>query len=136
MPGSKSITLSLSLLDHVLGGGSYARATNVYVALFTATPTSAGGGTEVSGGSYARVALTNNSTNFPAAAGSTPTKSNGAAVTYPSATVSWGTVNSFALFDASSGGNMLYWGPLTASRAVNVGDTPSFAVGALTITES
>lgn len=130
---SKSDYLENELLDHVLGGGDYPRPATVYVALYTATPNDAGGGTEASGGSYVRVAVTNNATNWPAAANGS--KSNGTAITYAAATADWGTVVAFGLFDALSGGNLLYWGDLSQSRAVNSGDTASFAVGTLTISE-
>lgn len=135
MAGSKSDYLEAKVLDHVLGGGDYTRPGTVYVALFTATPADAGGGTEVSGGSYARAAVTNNATNFPAASGTVTTKSNGTAITFPKATAAWGTVTAFGIFDAATAGNLLYWGSLTTSRAVAIDDTPSFAAGALTITE-
>jgi hypothetical protein len=135
MPGSKSDFLEAKVLDHVLGGPDYARAATVYIALFTAAPADAGGGTEVSAGAYARVALTNNSTNWPAASGTTTVKQNGAAVTFPRATAPWGTVGWFAIFDAATAGNLLFWGPLGTSKVVAIDDVPSFGVGALTITE-
>ena len=133
MAGSKSNYLENKILDHVLGGGDYSRPAKVYIALYTAAPTDAGGGTEVSGGSYARVEVTNNSTNWPAA--SNGAKSNGEDFTFPTATGDWGTVVAFAILDADSGGNFLYWGDLTASKAINTGDTAKFAAGDIDITE-
>jgi hypothetical protein len=132
MAGSFSDFLELELLDHVFGNAAYTAPATLYVALFTAAPTDAGGGTEVTGGSYARKAVTNNSTNFPAA--SAGAKSNGAAITFVQATASWGTVVAFAIFDASSGGNMLGWADLSASVAIASGDTATFAIGDLDIT--
>ena len=133
MVGSKSDYLENELLDHVLGGGDYSRPATVYVALYTTAPTDAGGGVEVSGGSYARVAVTNNATNWPAASGGA--KSNGTAITFPTATADWGTVVAFAILDAATAGNFLYWGDLTQSKTVNNGDTATFAVGDLDVTE-
>jgi len=133
MAGSKSDYLEDALLDHVLGDDSYSAPATVYVALFTEAPTDAGGGTEVSGGSYARVAVTNNLTNWPAASGGA--KSNGTEITFPQASGDWGTVVAFAIFDAASDGNMLYWGDLTNSKTIQNGDTAKFAVGDLDITE-
>lgn len=130
---SKSDYLELKILDHMLGGPDYARPATVYVALFTSAPDDTGGGTEVAGGSYARVAVTNNATNWPAAAGGV--KSNGVAITFAQATAPWGTVGWFAVFDSLTGGNMLLWGALTSTRTVATGDTPSFAIGQLTVTE-
>jgi hypothetical protein len=129
----KSDYLEGAVLDHILGGPDYVRASNVYVALFTAAPNDAGGGVEVSGGGYARVPSVNNSTNWPGATSSG--KSNGVAITFPTAVGSWGTVNAFALFDALTAGHLLYWGNLVVSKSVAVDDTPSFAAGALVITE-
>jgi hypothetical protein len=133
MAGSKSDYLENEILDHVLGGGDYSRPATVYVALYTVAPTDAGGGTECSGGSYARVAVTNNSTNWPAA--SSGAKANGTAITFPEATGDWGTVVAFGILDAAESGNLLYWGDLSASKDIDSGDTASFAVGELDITE-
>ena len=130
---SKSDFLELHILDHMLGGPDYARPATVYVALFTSAPDDTGGGTEVAGGSYARVAVTNNTTNWPAASGGV--KSNGAPITFAQATAPWGTVGWWAIFDALSGGNMLIWGTVTTPRTVATGDVPSFAVGQLIVTE-
>ena len=137
MAGSKFNYLELKELDGALGGPDFTHPATIYVALYTVAPTSAGGGTEVSGGAYARVSATNNSTTWPAATGGGPaTKANGIAITFPTATVAWGTVVAFGIFDAASAGNGLYWGTLASTRVVNIGDTPSFAIGALTVTET
>jgi len=132
MAGSFSDYLELELLDHVFGGADYTRPATLYVGLYTAAPTDAGGGTEVSGGSYARVAVTNNDTNWPAAAAGA--KANGTAITFPTATGDWGTVVAFGIFDADEAGNLLAWADLTVSKAIGSGDTASFAIGALDIT--
>ena len=81
------------------------------MAAYTASPTDAGGGTEVTGGSYARVAYTNNATNFPAASGGA--KSNGTLIAWAAATASWGTVVAVAGLDAASGGNFGFWDDFT-----------------------
>jgi len=133
MAGSKSDFLELELLDHVLGNAAYSAPATVYVALYTVAPTDAGGGTEVSGGSYARVAVTNNDTNWPAAAAGA--KANGTEITFPEATGDWGEVVAFAILDADTAGNFLYWADLTASKTINSGDTAKFAVGDLDVTE-
>ncbi len=118
--------LENKLLDHVLRNTAYTSPTTVYVALFTAAPGEAGGGTEVSGGGYARQAVT-----FSApSAGST---SNSSDITFPTATADWGTITHFAIFDASTGGNMLYYGQLTSSVTVNSGQQLTIPAGNLTI---
>ncbi len=124
-----------TILNEVFGGANYAPVGTVYVALYTTAPDDAGvGGTEVSGGAYARVAVTNNATNWPAASGGA--KSNGVAVTFPQATAAWGTVIAFAIWDAATGGNMLVSAALSASKAVQTGDTPVFGVGDLKLSLS
>lgn len=133
MAGSFSDFLELEILDHVFGNAAYSAPATLHVALYTAAPSDTGGGTEVSGNAYARVAVTNNATNFPAA--SAGSKANGTAITFPQATPSgWGVVVAFGILDAASGGNLLSWGDLTASKTVDPLDTVSFAIGALTIT--
>lgn len=124
--------LELELLDHVFGAASYSAPATLYIALYTAAPGDSGGGTEVTGGSYARVAVTNNATNFPAA--SAGAKANGTLIDFGTATANWGTVVAMAILDASSGGNFLAWGDLTASKVINNGDSATFPVGDLDIT--
>jgi len=130
MAGSKSDYLENKVLDHVFGKSSYTAPT-IYVALFTAAPTDAGGGTEVSGGSYARVET--EAADWNTASGGATSNAN--EITFPEATEDWGEVVAFALFDAASGGNMLYWGDLSANKTVNSGDTAKFAAGDLDVTE-
>lgn len=131
--GSFTDYLENELLDHVFGGGDYSRPATLYIALSTTTISDDGTGmTEPSGGSYARAAVTNNATNWPAASGGA--KANGTAITFAQASASWGTIIDFAIMDAVSGGNMLGYGTLTTSKTIDSGDTPSFAIGELDIT--
>jgi len=116
-----------ALVNHVFRNTALTSPTTVYCALYTAAPGEAGGGTEVSGGSYARTAIT-------FGAPSNGVISNSAAVTFPAATANWGTVTDFAILDASSGGNFLVYSPVTTAKAVNNGDTAEFAIGTLTVT--
>ena len=133
MAGSKSDFLELELLDHMLGNAAYSAPATVYIALYTAAPTDAGGGTEVTGGSYVRKSVTNNDTNWPAAAAGA--KANGTEITFVEATASWGTVVAFGIFDAAAAGNLLYWATLTTNKTIDSGDTAKFAVGDLDVTE-
>ena len=103
----------------------------VYVGLFTAAPTDAGGGTEVSGNNYARVSVTNNGTNWPASSGGA--KANGTAITFDTPSGSWGTVVAMGIFDASSAGNLLAWADLAVNKSVSSGDVVAFAVGELDV---
>lgn len=120
--------LENELLDHVLRNSAYTSPAIVYAALFTTATTDAGGGTEVSGGSYARTALTFGSA---ASAGSI---SNTADSTFPTATASWGTVSHMAIYDALTVGNSLFHGALTESKTVNNGDTFILPSGQVTVT--
>ena len=127
---SKTDFLENKVLDAVTGKTAFGTIT-CRVALFTAAPSDAGGGTEVTGGSYARV--TTAGADWNAAASGSVTNAN--AITFPTASASWGTITHFALMDAATGGNMLRWAALGTSKAVGNGDTASFAAGALTLTE-
>lgn len=115
----------------LFGNTAFTPPATIYVALFTAAPDDTGGGTEVAGGSYARAAVTNNDTNFPV-----PTvgiSANANAITFAQATASWGTITHFAIFDASTSGNMLIWGALTTPKTVATNDTVSFSAGQMTV---
>lgn len=145
MAGSKSNYLSKKVLDHVLGNAAYTAPTTVYVGLWKSTATLAddSSGTltgEPSGGAYARVSVTNNATNWPNSTGSTTAlKQNGNSIAWATATTNWTgtgeTISQFALLDAASSGNILFWGTLTTPKAIGSGDTASFSAGALSITE-
>ena len=132
MAGSFSDYLENALLNQLFRGSSYSFPGTLYVGLYTAAPTDAGGGTEVSGNSYARVAVTANTSNWAnSTAGAT---SNSNAITFPQASGSWGTVVALGIFDALTSGNLLAWADLTTSKLVGNGDTPSFAAGDLDVT--
>jgi len=132
------------LVDAVLRGQSLGAPATWYVGLLTAACSDSSAGTEVTGGSYARVAVTAGLTQWAGtqSAGSTTASSgtggqtsNNATITFPAPTANWGTVTGFGLWDASSGGNQWFCFTLTTSKTVNNGDAaPSFAAGALTIT--
>lgn len=130
----KSDYLENAILDHILSGTTYTPAATVYIALFTVAPVDAGtGGTEVTGGSYARASVTNNLTNWPTATGGT--KTNGTTITFTTATGTWGTIVAFGIYDALTVGNLLYFGSLSTAQTVVNGNTVSFAASSLTITE-
>ena len=140
MASGKSNNFSNKILDHIFGSTSYSQAATVYIGLWAASSLSATstGSTagEVSGGAYARVAVTNNTTNWTPTNSSSQQKQNGTAINFPTPTANWGTVGQVAILDAASAGNILYWGDLSSSQTINSGNTVSFAVNALTITEA
>jgi len=135
--------LENKLVDHLFRTATFAKPSALYVALFTAAPADAGGGTEVTGGSYARVNLAPLDTNWKATQGGTTgassgtggVTSNNVAISFPAPTANWGTVTHFGIFDAASGGNLLVWDALTSPRTILSGDpAPSFPVDSLQIT--
>lgn len=122
--------LENKVLTHVFGGTAYTAPSTLYVGLYTAAPSDSGGGTEVSGGSYARKSTANMTVS-----GTSPTQAtNGAAVEFVTATGSWGTVTHVGVFDAVTSGNLLGWAALTASKTVSSGDVFRFDAGDLDIT--
>ncbi len=147
-PSNATGALSSYTINHVIDwffrGQTFTPPATIYVALATTTPTQAACGTEVSGGSYARVAVTSSLTNWAGtqAAGSTTAStgtsgqtSNNATITFPSPTANWGSITAFCIFDAATGGNYLGGALLTTAKTVNALDpAPSFAVSALTWT--
>ena len=128
--GSKSNYLETAVIQHLFES-DFSAPTNMYVALYTVTPSDAGGGTECAGGQYERKIIARG-TGWTSAGDATE---NAADITFPEATASWGTVVAFALHDALTGGNMLYWGALTTSKSIDNGDTAKRPAGDLDITE-
>jgi hypothetical protein len=122
--GSFSNALEDDLLDHIFGVATYTTEASVQVALSTADPTEDGSGiAEPSGNNYARVTVTNSGTNWETASGGAT--SNKTAITFNTASGSWGTITHFAIFDAA-GTTMMMYGSLSTSKAVGTGDTPKF----------
>lgn len=125
--------LENAVLNEVFGAEAFVPPATLYLGLSTTTPTDAGGNiTEPSGGSYARVAVTNNTTNWPTT--TTGEKANGAAFAFPQATASWGTVTHLVIYDAETDGHVLCGAQLPASRAIESGDILNFPIGSIVIT--
>jgi hypothetical protein len=129
------------IIDWLLRGQAFTPPATVYVGLHTAAPNDAGGGTEVSAGSYARVAVasslaswagTQSAGSTTASSGTGGTTSNNGAIAFPAPAEGWGTVTHYGVYDASSGGNLLFYAALGANRTINAGDTVSFPAGQLT----
>lgn len=117
------------VLTWTFTASSATRPTSWYVALYTVAPTESGGGTECSGTSYARQSAT-----FTVSGTAPTTASNSAAIEFPTAGGSWGTIVAAAILDASSSGNMIAFADLTTSKTIDTGDVLRFNTGALTIT--
>lgn len=117
------------------GGWGLTSPATTYVGLFTVSPstdaTVSYTGTEVTGGSYARVAVTSSSGwSAISTVGTSSQISNAGVITFPTPTVSWGTIVSVGIFDAATTGNLLWWNTIT-SQAIGIGVVASFAIGAL-----
>ena len=123
--------LENALVDLILRGQALTLPGTLHVALFTAAPSDAGGGTEVAGGSYARVGITRALASWSGTQGDSTTVAssgtggvtkNNATITFPAPTADWGTVTHFAIFDAASGGNLIFHGALAAPKLIENGD--------------
>lgn len=132
------------IADHLFRATALSEATpaSYYVALHTAACSDSATGTEVTGGSYARVAVIRGLANWNGTHGNTTgassgtggTISNAAVITFPAPTANWGTVSHFAIWDATTAGNQVICEALSVGKTINNADaSPSFAAGALTI---
>jgi len=119
--------LENALINVTLRNTAYTAPTTVYLALYTSDPTDADTGTEVSGGSYARQSIT-------MGAPSNGVSTNSAAIEFPQAGASWGTVAYVGIRDALTAGNLLYHSPLTTSKAIDTGDIFKVSAGSLSVT--
>ena len=126
MASEYSTYLQNAIINATLRNTSYTSPAAVYVALSTTTITAGGSITEVSGGSYARQAVTLSSPSSGATA-------NSANVVFPTATGSWGTITDIGVYDAATGGNLLYFTPLTVSKTITSGDIFQISTGNLTV---
>ncbi len=123
---SLSNTFETHTLNYLFTATSVTRPTSWYVALFTSNPDEDASGTEVSGGAYARQSV--------AFTVSGNTASNSAAIEFPTATASYGTVTHIGVFDASSGGNLIAYAALTTSKAIDTGDVMRIPASDLDVT--
>tara|TARA_R100000406_G_scaffold77206_1_gene57832 strand:+ start:679 stop:1059 length:381 start_codon:yes stop_codon:yes gene_type:complete len=118
--------LENKLVAHTFSNTAFTSPSSVFVALYTVAPTDSTTGTEVSGGGYARQSASFTTTGNAA--------TNASAIEYPTATGNYGTVVATALLDASSGGNMLAYATLSASKTISTGDVFRIPAGDLDIT--
>jgi hypothetical protein len=117
--------LETKVLGHVFGGTAYTQPTK-YIALYSSAPGEAGGGTEISGTGYARETAAFTVTG--------DTASNTSAIEFATAGSTWGTITHIGVMDAASGGNLLAYGSLTASKTIASGDVFRIPTGDLDIT--
>lgn len=129
--------------DYIFRAQTWTIAANFHVGLSTAACSDSSVGTEVTGGSYARVSYTRSLANWAGtqSAGSTTAStgtggvtSNNALISFPTPSAGWGTVTHFFLADASSGGNLIICQALTVNKTINSGDTVTFPIASITVT--
>ena len=134
--------LENKIIDHVFRNTSFTMPSTIYVALYTAAPSDSGGGTEVTGGAYARVQVgpsvgawkSTNGATSGASSGTGGQTMNAAVITYPTPTADWGQVTHFGIHDAVTGGNLLVHGALASPKTINNGDpAPSFPADQLVV---
>ena len=135
--------LENKLIDQLFRGQAYSFPSTLYIGLLTSAPSDTGGGTEVSGGSYARLAVTCSLANWAgtqaanstvASSGTSGTTSNNNILEWADPTADWGTISHFGIYDASTSGNLLIWGAMTTARLVANGDSaPQIPVSQLQI---
>jgi hypothetical protein len=145
---SKSNTFETALMQHIFQNtacGTIGDATglqgssaagSLYISLHSSDPADTGSQTtnELAYTNYARIGVARGTATWGV---TTNTASNLAAITFPACgTVAGGTATYFGVGGSLTGtGHLLYSGSLTASLGITGGVTPSFAIGALTVTE-
>ena len=138
MAATSSDYLLVKQLDFLLKGTTFTSPANIYVALFTTAPALSGtGGNEISTGGtgYTRMPIAQN-TGWSYNS-STLTYSNAVDITFPTPTGNWGTIVAAALYDASTGGNLLLVSPLATPKTVSLGDSsPKILANQLQITRA
>jgi len=128
--------LEAKYLDHTYNAVAFTPPSGIYIALYTANPTDADTGTEVSGGSYARVLVNPNGGGAPqfnlaVTDGVGKMVTNAEDIVFPTATAPWGTITHFGARDAAVGGNLLHHGVLDEAQVVGTGGVFKIAAGAL-----
>ncbi len=139
MAGSLTNVGEAALLNYLFRDASLGLdATNLWIALFTVTPSESATGTEVTGGSYARKSINRTGTGWDAANATAPTQTeNTGAITFVTATADWGTIVSFGVCKSAAGSlatDMLAWASLAVSKTILNGDTGQFNAGSLVVT--
>ena len=131
-----------------LAGATAAAGTgpaHLYIGLLTGTaPTDSTAGTEVAGNNYSRYDVASALTAWAATQNTIPTGTsavssgtggttfNSGVITFPTPSATWGTVTAVGIYDSASGGSLLIYSTLTASKVINSGDAVTFPAGALT----
>lgn len=130
--GAMTDYLENALINHVFRATAYTAPANIYVGLSTTACSDSATGTEVTGGSYARVSVATGTSTWAATSGTNGTTSNSGAVNFATPSAGWGTVSYVVLYDALTSGNPMVCTALTTAKTINSGDTVSFPASSLT----
>lgn len=134
--------LENKIIDWLFRGQAFTPPTTLHVGLLTSAPSDTGGGTEITGNAYTRVAVSSSLANWAgtqsaastvASTGATGTTSNNGVIAFPTPIASWGTVGFFGVYDAASVGNLLFYGALNNAKTINVGDDVRFPISSLSV---
>lgn len=128
--GAMSNFLEEKILNMVFRNVAYTRPSAVYLALYTSDPTETDTGTEVSGGGYQRQLITFAA---PTQVGTEARITNSADIQFPIATAGWGTITHIGIRSAATGGDLLYYGPVSNPRSILANDQIKFLAGELTL---
>jgi hypothetical protein len=122
-------TTANKVIGALLTDASFTLPTSWFLALYLTNPTASDTGTEISGVSYVRQPII-----FGTPSGGSV--SNTTDIAFPYAGSVWGNVVYAAILDASTGGNLLFFGPLVSPQYVGAGDVLKFLTGNVTATVS
>jgi hypothetical protein len=125
---SASNWLEDQLLAATLTGATFTGNATVYAALYSTAPSDSSAGTELTGSSYARVAAA-----FTVDTGNSRA-TNSSAVTFGPASANWLPVVATGIFDAATGGNLLYFGSSSPIQTVLSGNSLTYPTGNLVVT--
>lgn len=128
MAGSFTDYMENKVISHALSGAAWTPVTTYYVGLFISSPGETGGGTEATGGAYARQPITFTTTGSVA--------SNAAQIEFPVSSSDHGAVVDIGLFDAITGGNLVAYNDLSPTKTYNTGETIRITAGSFTVTQS
>jgi len=120
-------------------GSAITRPTSLYLALFQTSPTDSNNGTEVNYENYIRQQISFGEISTTSGTPGSSSIRNASDITFaavPIGVVAGLTVGHVGIMTAESGGNLLYYGSLSASYALNAGVQPIVKTGALTISET
>ncbi len=130
MTTQKTNYLEDALVNHVLRNTVMTSPSTVYLALFSGNPGEAGGGTELSGNGYARIAITFGTPSPSGVVNNTNT------LTFSASGGAWLGIVAHAIMDAVSGGNMLYYETGVSGPTLADGESYEFGSGDIAVTET